>query len=80
MLSRINQTAEINKSNKNLQLIINIYLLIGVTTLVITLFYLLFNLSISDKIIYKCIPSFMFGLSSIIIYGFLDSKKTMIKR
>jgi hypothetical protein len=80
MKSQINQTTEINKNIKKQQLFINIYLLIGVISLIFTLFYLLFNLNNSDKIIYKCIPGFIFGLSSILIYGFLYAKKTLVKR
>ena len=80
MINKINQTTEINKSNKSQQLFVNIYLLVGVISLIFTLFYLLFNLNISDKIIYKCIPGFIFGLSSILIYGFQYLKKTMVKR
>jgi len=80
MINKINRTAEINKSNKSQQLFVNIYLLIGVISLIFTLFYMLFNLNISDKIIYNCLPGFIFGLSSILIYGLLHSKKTVIKR
>src|ERR1035437_8500743 len=47
---------------------INIYLIIGMGSLVLTIFWLLSHLNISDKIIYFCIPGFILEISSGIIY------------
>jgi hypothetical protein len=60
--------------------IINLFLLFGVSIMIFTLFYLLFHLDTSDKIIYRCIPGFALGLFSILVYGFLYHKKSINKR
>ena len=57
-----------NKKNRALFLMINIYLIIGMLTLLVTLIYLLINLDHSDFVIMKCIPGFVIGISSGIIY------------
>ncbi len=57
-----------SRENKLIFKLINIYLIIGVASLVITILYLLNHLNISDRIIYFCIPGFGLGLSSGIIY------------
>jgi hypothetical protein len=58
-----------NGVNRTMFRLINLYLIIGSGSLLITLFYLMGHLSISDKIIYYCIPGFVLGISSIIIYS-----------
>jgi hypothetical protein len=78
MDNKINQPIRI-KENKTMFLFTNLFLLIGVAILVFTLFYLLFHLDESNKIIIRCIPGFAIGLSSIIIYGFLFVKKGKAK-
>jgi hypothetical protein len=65
-----------SKGQKVRLLFINLFLLTGVSVLVFTLLYLLFHLDNSDKIIYRCLPGFVFGLSSIIVYGFFNVNKT----
>jgi hypothetical protein len=75
----MNRTIAI-KENKTLFLFINIYLLAGVSIMVFTLLCLLFHLDISDKIIYRCLPGFALGLSSMIIYSFLYFNKTKNKK
>ena len=54
--------------NRTLFMMINIYLIIGMSSLIITILYLLVNLSASDQIIKYCIPGFVLGISSAIIY------------
>ena len=79
MISKMNQS-ENSKANKVSLIFVNSFLIIGITTLIFTLLYLLFNLDTSDKIIYSCIPGFTFGLVSVILYGFLYNNKTRKKR
>ncbi len=57
-----------SKKNRVLFLIINIYLIIGVSTLLVTLIFLLVNLNCSDFLIRNCIPGFVIGISSGILY------------
>jgi len=57
-----------SKENKLIFRLINIYLIIGMGSLIITIIYLLSHLNISDRIIYFCIPGFVLGISSGIIY------------
>jgi hypothetical protein len=58
-----------NRRNRMMFRLINIYLIVGSVILLITLFYLMGHLSIADKIIYFCVPGFVLGISSIIIYA-----------
>ncbi len=72
---RINRLPAIgNNESKGVNLTVSVILLTGVSVLVFTLLYLLFHLEISDKIIYKCIPGFAFGLTSIFLYSVLFNK------
>jgi hypothetical protein len=73
------QSSENNKG-KLTNWIINLFLLFGVSAMIITIFYLLFHLDTSDRIIYMCIPGFASGLFSILAYGFLYHKKPINKR
>jgi len=57
-----------SRKNRILFMFINIYLIIGVVSLLITIFYLLGNLDIADSIIKNCYPGFALGISSGIIY------------
>ena len=57
-----------SKKNRVLFLMINIYLIVGVLALLVTLIYLLVNLDHSDVTIRNCIPGFVMGISSAIIY------------
>jgi len=57
-----------SSKNRMLFMLINIYLIIGVSSLWITIFYLLGHLGNSDRIIKYCIPGFVLGISSGIIY------------
>jgi ABC-type glycerol-3-phosphate transport system permease component len=59
-----------SRENKLIFKLINIYLIIGGASLVITIIYLLNHLNISDRVIYFCIPGFVLGISSGIIYFF----------
>jgi hypothetical protein len=47
---------------------INIYLIIGVGSLLITMFYLIGHLYEADKVIMHCIPGLIMGISSGITY------------
>jgi hypothetical protein len=78
MSNKINQTGE-NINRKSTSVLINLILLSGVSILILTLLYMLFHLDISDKIIYRCLPGFVIGLSSIILYGFLSAGKSKNK-
>jgi hypothetical protein len=57
-----------NKRYKLLYVVLNIYLGIGVVSLLISILYLLLNLEHADKIIYYCVPGFVIFLSSAILY------------
>jgi hypothetical protein len=57
-----------NRRHGILFMVINIYLIIGVSSLWITMFYLLGHLNNADSIIKYCIPGFVLGISSGIIY------------
>ena len=69
-----------NNESKLSDFIINFFLLLGVSIMVFTLFYLLFHLDTSDKIIYRCLPGFALGLFSVLVYGFLYHKKHLNKK
>ena len=47
---------------------LNIYLVIGVVSLLISIFYLLLNLEHADKIILYSVPGFVVFISSAILY------------
>ena len=57
-----------SKNNRILFMLINIYLIIGVCSLLITMFYLIGHLNQADSIIKYCIPGFVLGVSSGIFY------------
>jgi len=57
-----------SKKNRILFMVINIYLILGVNSLLVTLFYLIGHLYQADSIIKYCIPGFVLGVSSGIIY------------
>jgi hypothetical protein len=57
-----------SKKNRILFKIINIYLIIGIGSLLITMFYLIGNLDHADDVIKYCIPGFVLGISSGVIY------------
>lgn len=65
-----------SKKNRKLFLAINIYLIIGISSLSFTLFYLAGHLNNADSIIKYCYPGFALGISSAIIYfiGYLSSR------
>ena len=49
-------------------MVINIYLIIGVVSLLLTIFYLLGHLYNADSVFRYCIPGFVLGISSGVIY------------
>jgi hypothetical protein len=57
-----------SKKNWILFKVINIYLIIGVGSLLVTMFYLIGHLHQADSIVKYCIPGFVLGISSGIIY------------
>jgi uncharacterized membrane protein len=57
-----------NKRYKFLYVVLDIYLGIGVVSLLISILYLLLNLERADKILYYCVPGFVIFLSSAILY------------
>lgn len=57
-----------SQKNRLLFKVINIYLIIGVGGLLITMIYLIGHLYEADKVIMRCIPGFILGISSAIIY------------
>jgi hypothetical protein len=57
-----------SSKNRILFKVINIYLIIGVGSLLITMFYLMGHLYEADKVIVRCIPGLIMGISSGIIY------------
>jgi hypothetical protein len=54
--------------NRILFKVINMYLIIGVGSLLITMFYLIGHLYEADKVILRCFPGLIMGISSGIIY------------
>lgn len=56
------------KKNRLLFKVINIYLIIGIVSLLITMFYLIGHLNQTESIIKYCIPGFVLGVSSGIFY------------
>lgn len=75
-MKQLNSTSD----NKIGWLFANIYLLAGVSVMVYTAFYLLFHLNNSDKIIFRCLPGLIAGISSILLYGYLNIKKSKARR
>lgn len=57
-----------NRKHRILFLVINIYLIIGIISLLITLLYLLENLNNSDNIFIYCVPGFALAISSGLFY------------
>ena len=57
-----------NKRYKFLYVVLDIYLGIGVVSLLISILYLLLNLEYANKILYYCVPGFVIFLSSAILY------------
>jgi ABC-type glycerol-3-phosphate transport system permease component len=57
-----------SQKNRILFKIINIYLIIGLGSLLVTMFYLIAHLNQADSIIRYCIPGFILGVSSGIFY------------
>ncbi|NWJ52872.1 MAG: hypothetical protein HXX14_18625 [Bacteroidetes bacterium] len=57
-----------SKKYRILFLVINIYLILGVSSLLITIFYLLGHLNNADHIIIYCVPGFALGISAGLIY------------
>jgi hypothetical protein len=64
------------KNARRIFLVMNVLLVIGVALVVSTLFYLLFNLNHSDRIIYKCLVPIILGMLLAVTYFIgLDSIK-----
>jgi len=57
-----------SKKNRVLFKVLNIYLIIGVGSLLVTMFYLIAHLYEADKVIMRCIPGFIMGITSGIFY------------
>jgi hypothetical protein len=57
-----------SKKNRILFKFINGYLIFGMVSLLVTIYYLLVHLNIADSIIQYCYPGFALGISSGIIY------------
>jgi ABC-type glycerol-3-phosphate transport system permease component len=57
-----------SQKNRILFKILNIYLIIGAGSLLVTMFYLIGHLNQADSIIGYCIPGFILGVSSGIFY------------
>jgi hypothetical protein len=79
MIHKINQQTS-TKETKLRNLLLSAYLLIGVSIMLYTLLYLLFHLDQSDRLVYRCIPGFVVGLSSVITYGIFYSAKIKIRK
>ena len=57
-----------SKKHRMLFLLLNIYLISGVCSLIVTMFYLIGHFDQADSIIKYCIPGFVMGVSSAVIY------------
>lgn len=58
------------KKRKVMFLILNIYLAVGVASLLATIAFLLLHLDQADQLIRYCIPGFVLCVSSGLFYGF----------
>jgi hypothetical protein len=68
------------RENKSTDILVNLFLLAGISVLVFTLFYILFHLDKSDEIIYKCIPGFVIGLFSVVVYLYNFKRKPVYNK
>ena len=57
-----------SKKHRILFIVLNIYLIFGMCSLLVTILYLVGHLNQSDSIIRYCIPGFVLGVTSAIIY------------
>jgi ABC-type glycerol-3-phosphate transport system permease component len=57
-----------SKKHRILFMVLTIYLILGVSSLIVTMFYLIGHFNQADNIIKYCIPGFVMGISSAIIY------------
>ncbi len=68
--------------NKNKQLFraMNIALIIGGLSLILTFLFLIVNLDNVDRLVLFCLPGFVFGLVVMILYGIGYQRLTKIKK
>jgi len=64
------------KKGKWTFLVLNIFLFIGLITIVSTLLYVLINLEQSDRIIFRCLPIIALGLVFVLFYAIGYNKLT----
>lgn len=69
-----------DNENKKLFRAMNIALIIGGLSLILTFLYLIINLDKADKILINCLPGFVFGLVLMILYAIGNQKLAKIKR
>ena len=69
-----------NNENKKFFRAMNIALIIGGLSLILTFLYLIVNLDKADRLVLFCLPGFVFGLVLMILYAVGHQKLTKIKK
>jgi ABC-type uncharacterized transport system permease subunit len=69
-----------DNENKKLFRAMNIALIIGGLSLILTFLYLIVNLDKADRLVLFCLPGFVFGLVLMILYGIGHQRLTKIKK
>jgi biotin transporter BioY len=68
-----------DNQNKKLFRAMNIALIIGGLSLILTFLYMIVNLDQADKILINCLPGFVFGIILMILYAIGYQKITQNK-
>jgi hypothetical protein len=66
------------KENKKIFRVMNVALIIGGLSLVLTFLFLIANLNKADEIVIYCLPGFVFGLVLMILYAIGHQRLTKI--
>jgi hypothetical protein len=66
--------------NKKLFRAMNIALIIGGLSLILTFLYLIVNLDKADRLVIFCLPGFVLGLVLMILYAIGHQKLTKVKK
>ena len=69
-----------DKENKKLFRAMNIALIFGGLSLILTFLYLIGNLDKADKILINCMPGFVFGMVLMVLYTLGQNKLNKIKK
>ncbi|MCP4551659.1 MAG: hypothetical protein GY834_06375 [Bacteroidetes bacterium] len=69
-----------DKENKKLFRAMNIALIFGELSLILTFLYLIVNLDKADKILINCMPGFVSGMVLLVLYTLGHNKLNKIKK